>query len=477
MINIILAIDSNNGLGKDCKLPWKIPEDLHIFKEKTVDSIVICGRVTAESLPYLQNRTVFCISRNFKSLKSNKNIIFMFKTVKDAYEEALLQNKKIFIVGGKQIYDYVFDNFDKNQMKIHISFIKNTYNCDTVFNINNLQNFYINSETVYDNFKHCEMEYKKLGEYQYLVLLKDILKNGERRATRNSETISEFCKHLKFDLRESFPLLTTKKMFTKGIIEELLFFIRGDIDTKSLEEKGINIWKGNTSREFLDTNGFKDRKDGEMGPMYGSIWRHFNSLSDEKEKEVLKDSRKCEILYKSYNKDGNSYSMDTVSSIKFGIDQLQNVINEIKTNPSSRRILLTTYNPAQVHLGVLYPCHSIIIQFYVQEGFLDMFCYNRSSDAFLGLPFNIASSSLLLMVIAKLTNLTARYFNLSLGDVHVYSNHEEQVLEQINRIPYIFPNIELPEFETLEDVEKLTYKEFKIIDYKSHESIKAQMVA
>ena len=139
--------------------------------------------------------------------------------------------------------------------------------------------------------------------------------------------------------------------------------------------------------------------------------------------------------------------------------------------------LLTTYNPAQVDDGVLYPCHSITIQFYVQDNFLDMFCYNRSSDIGLGLPFNIASSSLLLMIIAKLTELTPRYFNLSLGDAHIYSNHVEPLVKQMKRQPYLFPILKLPEFDTLEQVSKLTFEDFDLNNYNFYPSIKMEMSA
>ena len=295
------------------------------------------------------------------------------------------------------------------------------------------------------------MDYQKYGEQQYLNLLKDIIKNGERRTGRNGDIISDFCKHLKFDLRNGYPLLTTKKMFLKGIIEELLFFIRGDTNSKILEEKGINIWKGNTDRKFLDTNGFSYRKDGEMGPMYGFQWRSFNKLYQ----------------------DGTN----TVDHKDFyGIDQLKNVINEIKTNPTSRRILLSTYNPCQVEQGVLYPCHSIIIQFYVQDGFLDMFCYNRSNDNFHGTPFNIASTSLLLMIISQITNLIPRFVNISQGDSHIYGEHIDAVKEQILRIPYVFPKLILPEFETLEEVEKMTFNDFKLENYLYYPTIKMPMI-
>jgi len=442
MIHVILAVDKNGGIGKNGKLPWNIPEELKIFKEKTMNTSIIGGRKTIETLPSLSDRSIFCISRNSKTLNTDKNMAWIFTSLDKAIKEVINFGKKIFIIGGGEIYKQVFETYKEN-ITVHISFINQEYDCDTYFNLDLLKDFYIIKKDKYESFTHYEMIYKKYGEKQYLNLIEDVLKNGERRIGRNGEVISDFCRHLKFDLRDGFPLLTTKKMFTKGIIEELLFFIRGETDSKKLEEKNINIWKGNTSREFLDANGFKDRKEGEMGPMYGYQWRYFNS-------ELTLDS---------------------------GIDQLQNVIKEIRLNPTSRRILLTVYNPAQAHLGVLYPCHSITIQFYVQNEFLDMFCYNRSSDLFLGLPFNIASSSLLLHIIAKLTRLTPRYFNLSLGDAHIYGNHKDSVKEQLSRIPYIFPKIELPEMKELEDIEKLSYTDFKIIDYSFYPTIKADMIA
>jgi dihydrofolate reductase/thymidylate synthase len=475
-LNVIIAVDQNYGIGKNGKLPWYIKDELNVFREKTLDSVLIMGRKTLEKLPKLDRRTLFCITKSI-NLKFNNDAVFGFADFEDAFNQARSLNKNIFIAGGNQLYDYIFTNYKKEDITLHISFIHEKYDCDTYFNSHHLKNFYILEETKYEKFTHCVMKYNKYGEYQYLDLIKDIIENGERRKTRNAETISDFCKHLKFDLRDGFPLLTTKKMFLKGIIEELLFFIRGDTNSKILEEKGVNIWKGNTNRDFLDANGFKDRKEGEMGPMYGSIWRNFNSLSSEKEKIILKDTRSLKFNYIAYNKDEMSYTTDTIESIDFNIDQLKFVINEIKTNPTSRRIIMTTFNPAQVHQGVLWPCHSITIQFYVQDEYLDMFCYNRSSDAFLGLPFNIASSSLFLMIISELTKLKPRYFNLSLGDAHIYSDHIEAIKEQIERRPYIFPTLILPDFKTLEEVEKLTYEDFKLIEYQSYPSIKAKMIA
>lgn len=287
-----------------------------------------------------------------------------------------------------------------------------------------------------------------LGEAQYLEILKDIMEHGDVRNGRNGETHSQFSKTLKFNLQEGFPLLTSKKMFLRGIFEELMFFIRGQTNTKILEEKNVNIWKGNTSREFLDNNGIEHYPEGQMGPMYGYQWRNFGAPMDKRGKAIIS-----------------------------GIDQLKDVVNKIRTEPNSRRLLLTTYNPSQVKLGVLYPCHSITIQFYVQDKYLDVFCYNRSSDIFLGLPFNIASTALFITLIAKITNLQPRHFTLSLGDAHIYKEHYDCVLKQICRTPYNFPTLKiLKDIKTLEDVEKLEYKDIKIESYKYHPSIKAKMV-
>ncbi len=477
MFNLILAVEKNYGIGINGVLPWHISEELSIFREKTKESILIVGRKTLEKLPKLKDRTIFCISNSI-DINCKNEIVRVFQDIEDAIKEAKFLannlNKNIFVIGGNQIYNYFFKNY-KNELLVHISFINETHVCDTFFNKNNLRDFYIIKKNDYELFSHFEMKYQKYGENQYLELLKDVLVNGEKRKTRNAETISDFCKHLKFDLRDGFPLLTTKKMFLKGIIEELLFFIRGDTQSKKLEEKGINIWKGNTNREFLDANGFKNRKEGEMGPMYGSQWRNFNYIYDTKQGPIEKQI--CDTCIGEFYCTCWAKGYDTPELPEFNVDQLKFVIDEIKSNPTSRRIMMTTFNPSQVQQGVLWPCHSITIQFYVQEDYLDMFCYNRSSDLFLGLPFNIASSSLFLMIISQLTNLKPRYFNLTLGDAHLYSNHLEGVKEQIERSPYLLPKIEMPVFSTIEEVEKLNFEDFKITNYNYYPSIKANMIA
>ena len=297
------------------------------------------------------------------------------------------------------------------------------------------------------------------GELQYLKLLKEVMNNGVEEQGRNGLTLHKFHHQLSFDLSLEFPLLKTKRMFTRGIIEELFFFLRGDTNTKLLEEKGVNIWKGNTSREFLDSVGL-DYPEGMMGPMYGYQWRFFGA-----------EYHPCVAFAEPTG----------------GIDQLQNVINEIKQNPTSRRLILTDFNPSQVHMGVLYPCHSLVIQFNVRGNFLDMFCYNRSSDLFLGLPFNIASSSLFLMIIAKLTGLRAGKFHLTLGDCHIYKQHTQAVYEQLSRVPYKPPTARIDvskcgsDIVTCGDIDgflaQIKTEHIIIENYKYHPGIKAAMIA
>ena len=451
MFEIILATDILNGIGKNNEIPWKCSKELSIFKKKTQNSILIMGRKTIENLPLLQNRTIYCLTRNKNINKYKfKNDVTVFLNIDNCIKIAKKQNKKIFIAGGAEIYKYFFLHFKNYISKIHLSILKDSYNCDTFFNIDT-KDFVISYEKDYKDFTHYEFEKTNFGEKQYLDLLRNINKNGNYRTCRNGETKSLFNNHLKFDLRNGFPLLTTKKMFIRGIIEELLFFIRGNTDSMVLQNKKINIWKGNTTKQFLQSRNL-DYKEGEMGPMYGYQWRNFNS----------------------------TFSLDNNKNIichKNGVDQLKNVIHLIKNDPYSRRILLTDYNPSQSNLGVLYPCHSIIIQFYVIDNYLDMFCYNRSQDTVLGTPFNIASSSLLLILISKITNLTPRFLNMTLGDTHIYKQHFDKINIQTIRTPYKFPTLEiLKDIKNLEDIEKLSFSDFKLNNYKCHDKIICKMI-
>jgi len=279
------------------------------------------------------------------------------------------------------------------------------------------------------------------NEQNYLNLLNEILTTGSDRQDRTGiGTKSLFGKSLRFSLENNtLPLLTTKKMYTKGIIEELLFFIRGETNSKKLEEKNVNIWKGNTSKEFLSKRGL-DYPEGEMGKMYGYQWRKFGE--DESSK---------------------------------GVDQLKNALDLIKNDPFSRRIVVSAFNPKQAHLGVLEPCH-MFFQFYVNNGELSCQYTCRSTDMFLGNFFNITSYSILTHLFAKAANLKAKELIFVGGDVHIYNNHINQVKEQLSRTPYNFPTININKsISSIEDMENLSYEDFEVLNYKFHPAIKAEM--
>ena len=285
-----------------------------------------------------------------------------------------------------------------------------------------------------------------IDEIGYLNLLKELLVKGDLRETRNSKTISDFSKKIDFDISTSFPLLTTKKMFWKGICYELLWFIKGQTNSKILEDKGINIWKGNSSREFLDSVGLVQYKEGDIGPMYGFQWRHFNA-----------PYRGCDESYEGE-----------------GIDQLQNCIDLIKNDPSSRRIYMSAWNPCQLKESVLAPCH-MSYQFYVKDEQLSCILYQRSADTFLGLPFNIASVALLVYILASITDKIPGKITVMIGDAHIYKDHIEAVKVQLEREPYPFPKLIIKNKH--ENINDYVYEDFEIVDYNHHPTISAKMIA
>jgi len=260
-------------------------------------------------------------------------------------------------------------------------------------------------------------------EQQYLDLLSEVLESGARKSDRTGTgTLSVFGRQLRFSLGESFPLLTTKKLHLKSIVYELLWFLRGDTNVKWLQERGVTIWD-----EWADER-------GELGPVYGYQWRHWRTP------------------------DGRE------------IDQIQQLIKNLRTRPDSRRHLVTAWNPADVDKMALPPCHALF-QFYVANGRLSCQMYQRSADLFLGVPFNIASYALLTLMVAQVTGLEAGDFVLTLGDAHLYLNHLEQAKEQISRAPRPFPRMQLnPAVKELLDFK---YEDFTLEAYDPHPAIKA----
>ena len=284
---------------------------------------------------------------------------------------------------------------------------------------------------------------------QYLDLCKKILEEGTKKEDRTGTgTISYFGYQMRFDLSKGFPLLTTKRVHLKSIIHELLWFIQGDTNIKYLVDNDVRIWndwpydvykksnefKGETIEEFAEKIKESDefaKKWGNCGPIYGKQWRNFG-----------------------------------------GVDQLENLIHDIKTNPTSRRLIISAWNPTEVQSMVLPPCHCFM-QFYVNDGKLSCQLYQRSADVFLGVPFNIASYSLFTMMIAQVCGLKPGVFDHTLGDAHIYNNLLDQVNLQLTREPRELPEMKInPNVKSIYDFK---YEDFELVNYNPHKGIKGKV--
>lgn len=275
---------------------------------------------------------------------------------------------------------------------------------------------------------------------QYLSLLADVLENGEPRSDRTGVgTVGIFGAQLRFNLEKGFPLVTTKKVHTRSIIQELLWFISGHTDNQWLRERGVTIWDEWSTEEQCARFG---RREGDLGPIYGHQWRNFGA---------------------SKNTDG-SYNCD-------GTDQIANLIAEIKHNPASRRLIVSGWNPQEADQVALPPCHTLF-QFYVGgNGKLSCQLYQRSADLFLGVPFNIASYALFTHMIAQVCGLGVGDFVHTFGDAHIYKNHVEQVKLQLSREPRALPTLKLN--PAVRDIFAFRYEDISIEGYDPHPVIKA----
>jgi len=260
---------------------------------------------------------------------------------------------------------------------------------------------------------------------QYHDLMENVLKRGvEKRDRTGTGTLSVFGHQMRFDLADGFPMVTTKKLFLKAIVYELLWFLKGDTNVRYLRDHGVTIWD-----EWADET-------GDLGPVYGKQWRSWP--------------------------DGHGGT----------IDQIANLIADIKRNPDSRRLMVTAWNPADVPKMALPPCHCLF-QFYVANGKLSCQLYQRSADIFLGVPFNIASYALLTLMVAQVTGLKPGEFVHTFGDAHLYLNHLDQAREQLSRRPYPLPAMHIN--PAVKDIFGFAYEDFKLEGYQAHPHIKAEV--
>jgi dihydrofolate reductase/thymidylate synthase len=466
MFDIIVAINQDNVIGQvdksTYKIPWYCPTDIQFFKNKTTyteyptqKNVIIMGTNTFKSINEkpLKNRINCIISRSNKYPNTYQSID---QVIEKYFDDPNIFN--IFVIGGAQIYNMAFQS--KYLRYVYVTnLITNNINKNCIhlkINYNKLQlistsKSICENNTIFTFKKYCNPYfsfYKQIGsvheEYQYLNLLKNILEKGTLRQTRNAITLSTFGHILSFDLNKHFPILTTKRVYWKGVVEELLWFLKGDTNALHLAEKKVNIWLPNTTPQFHKSRNLHNYDIGDVGPMYGFQWLHYGA----------------EYFGMNYNYNNK------------GLNQLENCINMIKKDPHSRRILMTTYNPSCIKQSVLAPCHGIVIQFYVNHNKLSCHMYQRSSDSFLGLPFNISSYSLLTHIIAKECNLQVDKLHISLGDTHIYKDHITSVKEQLTRVPFKFPQLKFNK----KNINNYEYSDFKLINYKSHKTIKAKMI-
>jgi thymidylate synthase len=300
---------------------------------------------------------------------------------------------------------------------------------------------------------------EKHPEHEYLNALRQIMEKGERRNTRNGMTRSIFGMRMEFPLYRmengietaQMPLMTTKKVFWKGVVHELLWFLRGDTNAKNLDKMGVKIWNENSSRATLDALGLTEYEEGDCGPVYGYQWRHFGAR---------------------YGGPGSG-----------GIDQLENCIQLLRNDPYSRRIFMSAWNPMDLEAMCLPPCH-VSYQFYVSSSEKRLYCqlYQRSADMFLGVPFNIASVSLLTHLLADLVGLKPGGVILVLGDAHIYEDHMGVVSQQLERIPVApFPSIRIIGGVQnsceggYENIEQYRFEDIILEDYVCESALKASM--
>lgn len=434
-LNIIVACDEENGIGKDNKIPWKCSEDLKHFRQITKDTTkknaVVMGRLTWESMDKnpLPNRLNVIISKTL-----DDNYIPIYPTLGAALNYLIKSNSidKIFIIGGANLYKEALEKYSINN--IYLTRIKGKYDCSIFFPIIPQLNYYLaemNKEAKdelikgFYVYKHTNI-YPIAPEIMYYKLLDQIL-NQKNRETRNGLTRSLFSANFVFDMKLGFPLFTCRKVWLKGIFEELMWMLRGETTIASLQEKGINIWNSNTSREFLDKRGLTNFEVGEVGATYGFNWRHFGAV----------------------------YSGSKTDYTGMGYDQLENVINLINNDPFNRRILVSLWNPNEVNNCALPPC-LWNYQFYVKmdnngNKYVSLIGTLRSSDVPVAFHWNTAHCGLLLSLICKTTGAIPDMLYMNIGDTHIYEPHWEDVVDLFDRKPMAFPRLTVKDKKNIID--------------------------
>lgn len=506
-MNIIVAYSkSNRGIGSNNQLPpWKLKNDLARFRLITKDApektknIVIMGRKTWESLPAscrpLKGRINVVLTRNtskeFKNEIQSNADTYVYHDFNDCVQDLYIKKSeinvynfkinKVFVIGGESIYREALNS--KHCNRIIATEVYKKYECDAFFpefsvtnplkleeanssdfvisNVSKFMNENNGSEDIYYRYitySRYTPEYQEFTnvplwqnheEQQYLDCLHNIITNGiETQDRTNVGTYSLFAQKFTYDLEDTFPALTTRRFFFRGIFEELMFYISGKTDNTILTDKNIHVWDGNTTREFLDKRGLSHYPEGDLGETYGFNYRHYGANYID-----------CKQDYTGQ-----------------GFDQLSYVIDLIKNNPNSRRMLINLWNPSTLHKAALPAC-MMQYQFYVntRENKLNLQVYIRSSDFFLANNWNACTAALLVHMICNLdgVELTPGTLSVVTGDTHVYKSHLEQVKENLKRTPKPYPKLIVK--NRAKNIEDYVYGDFKLVGYHPDPSISAPM--
>lgn len=454
MFTAVVAVSRNLAIGKDNSLPWKIPEDLKHFRALTENHIVIMGRKTFDSLGQkpLPRRKNIVLTRQ-KIQADDDRLVF---TDYENLSRHLETGKTWFVIGGSEVYRF----FMPFVSRLYVTWVdQDVREADAFFP--SFSEFFLarHSPMHFSDVGRCRFRFltydRASGEPQehaYLDLVRDVLQNGKERKDRTGTgTVGVFGRQLRFDISESIPLLTSKRVSFDCIVKELLWFLKGDTDSKNLEKQGVRIWKENSSREFLDRRGLCDYEEGDIGPMYFFQVYHFNA---------------------PYEGCGKDYSGR-------GFNQMERLLEGLRSDPFSRRHVLTTYNPLSVDESVLAPCHGLVIQFYVEKNDpkpkLSCHMYQRSVDVFLGLPYNIVSYALLTQIIAFQLDMVPNELVISTGDTHIYTNHLGQVRKQLLNPLYPPPRVVLEPSIRSMSLKEIRRGDLELVGYFSNGMIRGTM--
>jgi len=451
--DIITCTDINRGIGKGGTIPWNEPEDIKRFKQITTTAsknkinAIVMGRKTYESIGKpLSNRLNVIISSTLKDVQD----CYVFDNFNKAlnFLDEKLEVENCFIIGGAQLYELVLS--DPRLRFVYITRLHKDYDCDVYFPVVSYSKYTILETYADEHYTFEKLSIVNNEEEHFLNIMCNILSSNYKSVDRTQVgTYSLFGQHLRFDLRHSFPLMTTRKLFLRPILEEFKFIMSGSTDVNKLREKNVHIWDANTTRQFLDINGLTHLPEYDMGPTYGFLVRHFGATYVD-----------CKTDYTNQ-----------------GYDQLQDVYNLIKNNPSSRRIRISQWDPSNLDKSPLPSC-LCQFDFFVNtnEKTLSLCVFLRSSDTFLALMWNVAYSAIFCMVMAKLTGYTPGDLVVNTCNSHIYLNHVDQVKEQLIRTPYPFPTAKLlKNIKTIDDIQTLEVNDFNIKSYVSHPKLTGEM--